>query len=68
MQCDKSQYHFLSKSINVGANHLLDDLHRHGQSPQPLGDFCKFFEKKNYLNAIGSHFARVQSHFNELDF
>ena len=39
-----------------------------GQSPQPLGDFCKFLEKKNYLNPIGSHFARVQSHFKELDF
>ena len=39
-----------------------------GQSPQPLGDFCKFLEKKNYLNPIESHFARVQSHFKELDF
>ena len=39
-----------------------------GQSPQPLGDFCKFLEKKSYLNPIGSHFARVQSHFKELDF
>ena len=39
-----------------------------GLSPQPLGDFCKFLEKKSYLNPIGSHFARVQSHFKELDF
>ena len=28
----------------------------------------RFFEKKSYFNAIGSHFARVQSHFKELDF
>ena len=33
-----------------------------GQSPQPLGDFCKFLEKKGYFNPIGSHFARVHSH------
>ena len=39
-----------------------------GQSPRPLGNFCKILEKKNYLNPIGSHFARVQSHFKELDF
>ena len=38
-----------------------------GRSPQPLGYFCKFLEKK-YLNPIGSHFARVQKHFKELDF
>ena len=34
---------------------------------QPLGDFC-FLEKKSYFNPIGSHFARVHSHFKELDF
>ena len=39
-----------------------------GQSPQPLGDFCKFLEKKSYFNPIGSHFARVHSHLKELDF
>ena len=39
-----------------------------GQSPQPLGDFSKFLEKKSYLNPIGLHSARVQSHFKELDF
>ena len=38
-----------------------------GHSPQPLEDFCKFLEKK-HLNPIGSHLARVHSHFNELDF
>ena len=39
-----------------------------GQSPQALGDFCKFLENKSYFNPIGSHFARVQSHLKELDF
>ena len=39
-----------------------------GQSLQPLGDFCKFLEKKSYLNPIGSYFKRVQSHLKELDF
>ena len=39
-----------------------------GQSPQPLGDFCKFLEKKSYFNPFGSHFAHVQSHLKELDF
>ena len=39
-----------------------------GQSPQPLGDFCKFLEKKSYFNPIGSHFARVHSHLKELEF
>ena len=38
-----------------------------GQSSQSLGDFCTFLEKKSYLNPIGSHFARVHSHFKELD-
>ena len=38
-----------------------------GQSPQPLGDLCKFLEK-SYFNPIGSHFARVHSHLKELDF
>ena len=30
--------------------------------------FCSFFGKKSYFNAIGSHFARVQSHLKELKF
>ena len=39
-----------------------------GLCPHPLGDFCKFLKKKSYLNPIRSRFARVQSHFKELDF
>ena len=39
-----------------------------GQGPQPPGDFCKFLKKKSLFNPIGSHFARVHSHFKELDF
>ena len=38
------------------------------QSPQSLGNFCKFLERKSYFNAIGSHFARVHSHLKELVF
>ena len=52
-----------------------------GQSPQPpeaieiwgakpltSAPFLVIFEGKSYFNAIGSHFARVQSHLKELDF
>ena len=28
----------------------------------------KFWEKESYFNAVGSHFAYVQSHFKELDY
>ena len=35
-----------------------------GAKPPAAG---KFWEKQSYFNAIGSHFARVQSHFKELD-
>ena len=28
----------------------------------------RFFEKKSYFNAFGSHFARVQNHLKELDY
>ena len=38
------------------------------QSPQPLGDFCTFLEKKSFFNAIRSHFTRVHNHLKELDF
>ena len=37
-------------------------------SPQPLGDFCKFFGKDTYFNAFESLFARFWSHLNELNF
>ena len=30
--------------------------------------FSNFFWKNSYFNAIGSHFARVQSHLKQLDF
>ena len=36
--------------------------------PQATERFFVIFWKKNYFNAIGSHFARVQSHLKELDF
>ena len=38
-----------------------------GQSPCRWAIFVSF-RKKSYLNPVGSHFARVQSHFKELDF
>ena len=38
------------------------------QSPQSLGNFCKFLERKSYFNAVGSRFARVHSHLKELVF
>ena len=37
------------------------------RSPQSLGDFFEFCLKKSYFNAFGSHFARVQNHFKEVD-
>ena len=39
-----------------------------GAKPPAAGQFLLSFWKKSYLNPIGSHFARVQSHFKELDF
>ena len=39
-----------------------------GAKPPAARQFCKCLEKKSYLNPIGLHFARVQSHFKELDF
>ena len=39
-----------------------------GRSPQSLGDFLEFSEKKGYFNAFGSHFARVQNHLKEVDY
>ena len=39
-----------------------------GAKPPANGQFFVIFEKKNYFNAFGSHFARGQSHLKELDF
>ena len=39
-----------------------------GLRAKPLSDFLQFFGKISYFNAIGSHFARAQSHLKELDF
>ena len=39
---------------------------RLGANPQPLGDFCGFFEKKAIFDPTGSHFARVHSHLKGL--
>ena len=39
-----------------------------GPKPQPLGNFFAFFWKKSYFNVIGSHFACVKNHLEELDF
>ena len=36
--------------------------------PNPWASFCNFLKKKSYFNAIGSHFASVQSHLKALDF
>ena len=38
-----------------------------GKAPSRWAIFVSFW-KKSYLNPIGSHLARVQSHFKELDF
>ena len=37
-----------------------------GQSPSRRAIFVSFW-KKSYFNPIGSHFARVHSHWKELD-
>ena len=39
-----------------------------GTKPPVVGRFFGFFFKKNYFNAIGSHFARVQNHLKEVDY
>ena len=39
-----------------------------GLGAKLLSDFLRFFGKISYFNAIGSHFARAQSHLKELDF
>ena len=39
-----------------------------GAKPPAAGRFLDVFGKKSYFNAIESHFARVHSHLNELDF
>ena len=39
-----------------------------GAKPPAAGQFLQDFRKKSYLSSIGSYFARVHSHFNELDF
>ena len=39
-----------------------------GARSPAAGRFFVTFWKKNYFNAIGSHFARVQSHLKKLDF
>ena len=36
--------------------------------PPAVKRFLVIFWKKSYFNAIGSHFARVQSHLKALDF
>ena len=36
--------------------------------PPTAGQFFVIFEIKSYFNAIGSHFAHVQSHLKELEF
>ena len=39
-----------------------------GAKPPAAGRFLYVFGKKNYLNPIGSHFARVHRYLKELDF
>ena len=39
-----------------------------GLGAKLLSDFLRFVEKISYFNAVGSHFARAQSHLEEPDF
>ena len=43
-------------------------LFGHGAKPTDAERFLVIFWKKSCFNAIGSHFALVQSHLKELDF
>ena len=45
----------------------LKSIPNGGGAPSRYTIFCNVLEKNDF-NAIGSHFARVQSHLKELDF
>ena len=50
-----------------GRNSQLPEAMGYGRAPSRYAIFVIFL-KKSYFNAIGPHFARVQSHLKEIDF
>ena len=58
---------FSKEEVFVGQRYRkMED--RQGAKPPADGRFFVIFGKKNYFNAIESHFASVQSHLKALDF
>ena len=62
---------FLKRITNgaLGAEHPASGSYEGlGAKPPAYRRFLYLFGKQSYFNAIGSHFAHVQSHSKELDF
>ena len=58
----------LSKLVKLVYSNVSQTRVDVGAKHPAAGRFLYVFGKKSYFNAIGSHFAHVHTHLNELDF